>query len=180
MARYGDIEIFVTEENPSFGNYSTDQPTEDGDEITDHVRNEPDRLQIRGKYAGPDAGDVFSRLLSLRRKREPKVYAGRNYLSRMVIEGMDTEHDRNIANGFRFTMRLKQIKVSKPSPVKQLDVPERTQAKPVESKGRQNTATKEEPREGPDIGDLIDRPPLWDNDEPEYEPTGRPLTDLQF
>ena len=175
MARYGDIELFVTEENPSFGNYSTDQPIEDGEEVTDHVRNEPDRLQVRGKYTGEGAGDVFNKLQKKRRDKEPHLYVGRNYIDKMVIEGIDSEHDKNITNGFRFTMRLKQVKVSKPSPVKQLPVEEKTQAKNVESAGRQDTQeNKDEEREPVAVGTAVDRSPNWKDNEPEESPSATP------
>ena len=167
MARYGDIELFVTEENPSFGNYSTDQPIEDGEEVTDHVRNEPDRLQVRGKYTGEGAGDVFNKLQKKRRDKEPHLYVGRNYIDKMVIEGIDSEHDKNITNGFRFTMRLKQVKVSKPSPVKQLPTEEKTQAKEVESSGREQPQQKEE--QPMSVGNAVPRDPSWDKNEPKED-----------
>ena len=178
MARLGDLDIFVTEENPSFGNYMTDQPIEDGTEITDHVRNEPNTLQVRGKVTGEDAGERFNQLREMRRERQPHLYVGRNYINRMVIEGLDTEHDNNIANGFRFTLRLKQVTISKPSPVKELPVPERSQAKEVENKGREQIEEREEDPEEDEriaVGTAVPRGPSWYENNPDAEPEGNPM-----
>ena len=175
MARYGDINIFVTDENPRFDNYSTDQPIEDGAEITDHVINEPVVLNITGQIAADDAGDRFNQLRKMRRERQPHLYVGRNYISRCIINRLETEHDRFIRNGFRFRMELKQIQISKPSPIKELqkdienNVEEVTQAKNVENKGRQSVAEKE-----PTERDMPVGTPQFERFEPEETPVGTP------
>lgn len=136
MARIGDVEIYVIDESRMYNNKTTDHPVEEAQNVADHVENDPIVFRISGEYTGEDAAQVHSRLIKMRNERQPVTYIGRGRLINCVIESFTENVDSKIANGFRFTMTLKQIRIAKTSVVNLLTPNVRAQVKEVENKGR--------------------------------------------
>lgn len=107
------VEFSVVEsENPTRTNQVTDNPVENSVNIVDHVKAEPLYFQINGVVTGTNAGDVYSKLVRFWEKGLLLTYSGRNVIPNVVIETMPTIHDKDISNGFKFTITLKQIRIA--------------------------------------------------------------------
>ena len=135
MASINGIPIYVISEERQYENETTDHPVEDGQDITDHVINLPIVFRIEGEYTGPDAGQIDAQLRELRKGRFVK-YVGRALMYNAVIESYSSNVDSSIANGFRFSMTLKNVRIAKTSTVSLLSPAMKAQVKEVGNAGR--------------------------------------------
>ncbi|ABR46659.1 hypothetical protein Amet_4350 [Alkaliphilus metalliredigens QYMF] len=154
MARVklGEVEFStVGNESPEFSNEITDRPVEDIGTVSDHINNKPTILAIDGYVTGIHAGQKISVLRRYFKTKELLKYVGRNIFDNMSIEIFRTDHNNRVANGFSFTMLLKEIKVAKsqtiqipladpvsPKPPAVAVAAVKTQTKEVTNKGTQS------------------------------------------
>lgn len=147
MAILGGYEIHVISETPEYSVNITQYPVEEDIDLTDHVERLPTTMTITGKILGPDAANIREKLKEAMFRGERLDYVGRNAFRRVLIANISTEHDYEVANGFRFTMTLQQVRVAKPSYAPFLNDPILlAQVKSTTSAGRQQIAGK--PPEG--------------------------------
>ncbi len=138
MPQLGDVYINnVYDEKPQRSVKTTDHPIEGGDNITDHTEREPDSMSISGVVVGLSAANRLNRLDQYMKNSELLTYVYRNLKKNVIIKSFESTHDAEVANGFKFSMTLKEIRVAKPSIVKSLDKDKRTQAAELENKGQQ-------------------------------------------
>ncbi|MBU8908500.1 phage baseplate protein [Desertibacillus haloalkaliphilus] len=135
MASINGIPISVIDEDRNYDNESTDHPVEEDQDITDHVINNPITFRITGEVTGDNAAQIDAQLRELRRG-ELVRYVGRAILPNAVFDSYRTTVDSRIANGFRFTLTLKQVKLARPSTVSLLSPEIRSQVKDVGNAGR--------------------------------------------
>lgn len=148
MARLGDVEFSViTEESPRRETAITDKPVERGGNVADHAQPQPWRLNIVGRVTGPGAGDRFALLQQYWRESRLLTYRGRNHAWNMVIESFPSEHDARVANGFRFSMSLKQIRITQAETVEIVAPDPALPAAPGPPAGNQATGSQTKPRE---------------------------------
>lgn len=142
-SKLGEVELDVVEsEELDYSNDVTDHPVETGEDVSDHVKNKPIGATITGVCAGPMAAQKRQQLVSYRNNRQPVLYTGRNILRDMVITGLSTIHDKEVGDGFKFTIILRQVRIavakktnfSKPDPVTGKQTQQQT--KPVTKKGK--------------------------------------------
>lgn len=136
MAMLGDIPIHVITESRAYNNKIAEHPVERGADVADHVEQEGVYFDLSGQYTGPDAAQVEARLRQLRNNPEPVTYVGRGMMINAVIENLNTRGNSSIANGFEFTMTIKQVRIARPSTVSLLDPGIRAQVKEVGNSGR--------------------------------------------
>lgn len=147
MAILAGFQIHVTSEQPDYVVNITQYPVEEDIDLTDHVERLPTVMTITGKILGPNASNVRQRLVEAMTRGERLDYIGRNAFRRVLIASINTEHDYEVANGYRFTMTLQQVRVAQPSYAPFLNDPIMlSQIKPSTSAGRQQIADK--PPEG--------------------------------
>ena len=84
----------VTSESVSRSSTITDNPVEGGSNIQDHVFTQPLSFQISGTAI--NGGDIIT-------------YTGRNRISNLVIQQLQSTHDAKNRGGFTFTATLKQV-----------------------------------------------------------------------
>lgn len=112
-AKLGDIEFTVIEdENPTDSVEITDNSVEDGQNVSDHVKQQASVISLQGYMTGDDASDKLRKLKTYMNKGEILTYVGRNLYSNMLIENIDRNHGVQIKNGFAFNITLKQIRIS--------------------------------------------------------------------
>lgn len=136
MAMLGDIPIDVIRESRSYNNKIAEHPVERGADIADHVDQEGVYFDLSGQYTGPDAAQVEARLRQLRNNPEPLTYTGRGMMVNAIIETFNSSAHSGIANGFEFSMTIKQVRIARPSTVSLLDHSIRSQVKDVGNAGR--------------------------------------------
>lgn len=142
MAKLGDIFLnTVYEDKPDHGIKTSDHPIENGESITDHIEQNPVKLSISGVCIGPDASTRLSRLKAALEKGTLLKYVYRTVYNDMVIESLQTTHDAETKDGFKFSITLKQIKIASKATVVNLPIP----AKPPVSIGTQQPAKQVTP-----------------------------------
>lgn len=140
MARIGKIEFVLISEERTFSNEITSHPVESGAEVSDHVINQPMTYQIEGEYTGRDAPSKHAELVKLYREGKPVYYSGRAAMWNAVIESFSSTVDQNIANGFRFSMTIKHIRIAEPSAVAMLPAKLRAEVADKKNKGRKKVS----------------------------------------
>jgi hypothetical protein len=129
----------VYSDKPSRSVRTTDHPIEQGESIVDHIERIPVTISISGVVTGPDAAARLAKLEDLQNKGALLTYTHRVKYDNVIIEKFDSDHGKEVAGGFTFSMTLKRVRMVKAAPIKVMKLPQRVQAKKVTNKGRQQT-----------------------------------------
>lgn len=150
--KLGDIEFSVVEEEkPRDMVTITDNPVESGQDVSDHVKQEPSIIDITGIMVGNDAASKLSKLKKYQKEGKLLPYIGRNHYANMAIETIDRSHSRGVKNGFEFNISLKSVRIATAktveiavvSPVTKKASPKlNTKVKPKTNNGKQQPKTK--------------------------------------
>ncbi|WP_132995840.1 phage baseplate protein [Sporanaerobacter acetigenes] len=155
--KLGDVEFDVIEsENSKDSVTVTDKPVESGQDVSDHVKQNPSIISIRGQMTGYDAADKLQKLKQYQKDGDLLKYVGRNAYSNMIIEEIDREH--GVANrfGYQFDIKLKQVRIATAKEVqikvtnpktKKSDKKISTKVKKTSNKGKQQPKSKKVPNE---------------------------------
>ncbi|MBY0085776.1 MULTISPECIES: phage baseplate protein [Brevibacillus] len=141
MAMINGMYVLAESEDPKYEVDVTDQPVEDGIDTSDHVQRKPRAMDVSGYIVGDDAAQIREKLIALADKGEIVQFMGRNLFTG-VIQSLSTKHDYKVANGFSFSLSLKEIRIAKSSYVETLPTPIKAAAAPVISSGRKQTKKK--------------------------------------
>lgn len=142
--KLGDIEFDVIEsENPKDSVTVTDKPVESGQDVSDHIKQSPSIINIRGQMT-EDAADKLQVLKKYQKEGTLLKYVGRNVYSNMVIEEIDREHGIRNRLGFQFNIKLKQVRIAtaKEVEINMASPKDATKVKPVTNKGKQQPKQK--------------------------------------
>lgn len=137
MAIIGDVEFNLLSESRTFDSEITQYSVEDGTDITDHVKPNWRTFSIEGIVG--DAEDpplLHSKFVRMQRKRGFVDYSGRAILTNCLISNFQSNVDDKSARGFRFSMTITQVKVSKPSTVALLPIALKVDVEAVKNAGR--------------------------------------------
>lgn len=138
MAQINGYYITVESEDPQYSVDITDEPVEKGIDNTDHVQRKPVSMSISGFILGDNADEIRQSLLKSMNTGTIVNYDGRNYFTGL-IESFSPKHDHKTANGFAFSMTLKEMRTAENSYVESLPAPIRAQAAPIISSGTKQT-----------------------------------------
>lgn len=103
----------VVDENPTMPAEVTNKPVEIGEDISDHMKQQPFTLQLSG-FMVDDAAGKLETLRSYQRESTLLTYTGRNIFTNMVLTNLDTRHSVTNAKGFDYTITLQHVKIAKP------------------------------------------------------------------
>lgn len=138
MAMLGDVFLNnVKQEQPDRSVKSTDNPVEGGVDVTDHTQRKPETMSIEGVVTGPDAANKLAQLKYHQDNGDLLKYVYRNVKTNVIIKDFSTTHDAEVLGGFKFDMTLKEIRIAKPSIVKDLDKNTKAQVGENGNKGQQ-------------------------------------------
>ncbi|WP_211750236.1 phage baseplate protein [Paenibacillus sp. Marseille-Q4541] len=138
----GKYYITVEEESPTFSAEITDQPVEKGANVSDHVQKGPASISVSGRIVGSKASEIRTYLKTAYEKGRVINYVGRNAF-KGLISSFGTSHNSSIANGYTFSMEIREVIIVKTSSYSgQLPTPVRVQAKVINSAGTKQTKTK--------------------------------------
>lgn len=150
--RLGNVEFSVVDDENATDSVSiTDNPVESGQDVSDHMKQEPSTIDITGIIVGDDAADKIRQLRKYQTDRVLVTYVGRNIYSNMGLLTFKRNHGKDIANGFAFDMALKQVRIATASqveikvanPVTKVASPQvKTKVKPPTNNGKQQTKSK--------------------------------------
>lgn len=151
-AKLGEVEFSVIEsENPKDSVTITDKPVEIGQDVSDHVKQNPSTISIPGQMVGDDASDKLKMLQKYQKEGTLLKYIGRNMYDNMAIEDIDRVHPVANRFGFGFTIKLKHIRIATAKTVeikvtnpktKKSSKKTSTKVKPTTNNGKQQPAAK--------------------------------------
>ena len=111
--KLGEVEFSVIEsENPQDSVTITDKPVESGQDVSDHVKQNPSIISISGQMIGDDASDKLKVLKKYQKEGMLLKYVGRNIYDNMAIEHISRVHPVANRIGFGFTIKLKQVRIA--------------------------------------------------------------------
>ncbi len=114
MPMLGDVLIDAArEERVQYRNTVTEHAVEDGQEIADHLRRQPRTLSLSCTIAGTDWETRYERLKELADGQELLTWVGAELWENMVIESFDPARTVQVANGVRFEITLRQVRVAR-------------------------------------------------------------------
>ncbi len=105
------LDVVITE-STDYGNTVSDNPVEDGVNISDHVKNEPIKIAISGVIVEDKDGKKLNALSHFRNKGKILTYTGRSCFNNLVIESLSTEKSKDNRYGFSFSINFKQIRIA--------------------------------------------------------------------
>lgn len=113
LAKLGDVEITVVEdENPIDSVTITNNSVESGQDVSDHIKQEPSIINITGVFTGDDAAKKLEKLKRYMYEGKLLHYICRNSYKSMAIESINRNHNGTIANGFRYNIVLKRVRIA--------------------------------------------------------------------
>ena len=142
--KLGDVEFDVIEsENPKDSVTVTDKPVESGQDVSDHIKQNPSIINLKGQMT-EDAADKLQVLKKYQKEGTLLKYVGRNVYPNMVIEEIDREHGTRNRLGFQFNIKLKQVRIAtaKEVEINMASAKDATKVKPVTNKGKQQPKQK--------------------------------------
>ncbi|MDC0761698.1 hypothetical protein POF51_13410 [Brevibacillus sp. AG] len=142
MATINGMYVLVESEDPKFEVEVTDQPVENGINVSDHVQRKPYTMDISGFIVGEDAAQIREKIKTISESGELVEFQGRNLFSGLIVS-FSTNHTNRVANGFAFSLSMKEIRTAKSSYVETLPMPIKAQVAPVISAGRKQTKKKQ-------------------------------------
>ncbi|MBU5214352.1 phage baseplate protein [Heyndrickxia oleronia] len=114
---------------------TTDHALEDGEEISDHIKNDPITLNIEGVMLDKN----HAKLNKIRKYRQEGKILSFNYrakLETVVITSFNPNYDSSIKDGYTFSMSLKQIRLAKKPNTVRVSKKVNKQVKKVTNAGR--------------------------------------------
>lgn len=151
----GGVEFdVVSNENPVDSATVTDNPVESGQDVSDHIKDNPSTIDITGVFVKEDAPQKLQALKQLMADKEPVLYQGRNAYNNMVITSISRNHNASNILGFAFDISLKQVRIANLKTVdikvvspntKKPSKKTNTKVKKTSNKGKQQTKSKTTP-----------------------------------
>lgn len=115
MIELGNLKLeVIKEEAINESNQVTTKPVEKGADISDHIRQDPVKIDLTATVAGDDAESLFQQLEEMRNAQEVFDYYGEQRVEpyeSMAIERVSLSRNPGIANGHEISISLKQVRV---------------------------------------------------------------------
>lgn len=112
MAVLGGYKLHVTSERENDDATLTSHPVEKGLEMTDHVENQPIKVELNGVIVGSDYQEIKKSLRKLKNEGKRITYVGRRSYNNLAIEALEFTASKKIKNGEEFTCTLKEIRIA--------------------------------------------------------------------
>ncbi|APC65615.1 hypothetical protein AAV35_14230 [Salimicrobium jeotgali] len=132
-------QLHVADEDYNHGGSVTSHKTEAGLSLTDHASSEAQVVSISGVLTRPTEERVqtlIDKLLSWKDNGVKLQYEGRQIIPNVLIEKFNYTANKKIANGFNFSMTLKQVRFA--------EVQYAPETKPVTNSGQKQTENQNE------------------------------------
>lgn len=130
-------QLHVSTEDYDHAGNVTSHKTEEGLALTDHVESEAQVVSLSGILVRPTQERVqtlINKLLGWKKNGTPLQYEGRQIVQNVLIESFSYSASKDNANGFNFSMKLKQVRFA--------EIRYIPQTKPVTNGGQQQTQNK--------------------------------------
>lgn len=142
MATINGYYIMVEKESPDFPVTITQQPTDKGVDISDHVQKGLKTLSLSGSVTGEKSSRIRDFLKNAEAKGVIVKFVGRNSFVGL-ISSFSTDHEYRNAEGFDFSLTLVEAQIANSSYTDTLPLPVKAQVvKIVNSGTKQKKTTK--------------------------------------
>lgn len=112
--KLGDIFMdAVVDENPNMTADVTNKAVEKGQDISDHMKQNPYTLKISGSIV-KESAEKLELLRSYQRDAKLIKYVGRGVYTDVVLLSIDTKHNSNNATGFDYDLSLQHVRIARP------------------------------------------------------------------
>lgn len=131
------FQLHVSIEDYDYGGEVTGHKTEKGLTMTDHVSTDPLGVSLSGLLIRPTEERVqmlIDKLLNWKKNGILLQYEGRQIVPNVLIETFSYSADKETMNGFKFSMKLKQVRFAQ--------VKYTAQTKPKTNAGQKQTQGK--------------------------------------
>lgn len=146
MAKLGSINIFNEVEKRSYSVDVTEYDVEKGSPFSDHVRKTNPTITVTGMVLSNNWKTIESRLESMMNKGTILKYVGKTTVSNVILTGFSPSNDKNIANGFKVSLTLKRIRITKTSYRKAPKKKKPARKKPTYSGKKKPTGKRKNPK----------------------------------
>lgn len=142
-AKLGGIEFtIISSENITDSASVTDNPVESGQDVSDHVKQNPSELSLTGIMVGGDESNKFMKLKEYKEDGKLLYYIGRESHPSMIITNIQRNYDVSNKDGFGFDLSLKQVRISSAKMVQiRVSAPKKA-GKPKPSTGKSKKKAK--------------------------------------
>ena len=117
------VYLFVETEETAQAASASSHAVEQGADITDHVKAEPEELTVSGEIVGRQYQSIISTIKSWERSGELLRYAGSQTLRSCIIQSFSPSFSAEVSGGCKFSLSLKRIRIAAPAYVAAADVP---------------------------------------------------------
>ena len=149
MAKLGKYRFVVTDEQTSYSVDATDHEVEKGVNLTDHVKRNNTDFSIEGKVVGSSrfVDTIEKYFIDSMEKGRVLTYVGRSRFSNVIILSFDKRQNSKIANGFSYSMNLREVRIAKSSVKRNTQTAQKknggtTQKKPVKQSSKRYYVVK--------------------------------------
>lgn len=146
MAKLGSINIFNESESRSYSVDVTEYDVEKGSPFSDHIRKNNPTIQVNGMILSNNWKTIESRLETIMNKGTILKYVGKTTVSNVVITSFKPVNDKNIANGFKVSITLKRIRITKSSYKKAPKKKKPSRKKPTNNGKKKPTGKRKSPK----------------------------------
>ncbi|NEZ48026.1 hypothetical protein FDF74_12680 [Clostridium niameyense] len=116
LCKLGDVYFtIVEEESYTYSNSITDRAVEKGSNISDHAKRNPVKVKISGIITGKNSypQEQLTKLRNYSSNRNIVRYVGVQRFGTMMIESFDNEHTKEIEDGIKFSIDLREVIICK-------------------------------------------------------------------
>lgn len=113
MARLGDVTIFNEKESGTDSVSITEYDVERGAKFADHVRQDTPTFRVSGFIFDDDWVLTREKLINDMNAGKFLKYVGKSTANDVVIEDVNVDADKTIANGIAINISLRKIRVTK-------------------------------------------------------------------
>lgn len=146
MAKLGSITIFNETESRSYGVDVTEYDVEKGSPFSDHIRKKNPTIMVSGMVLSNNWKTIEKRLETLMNKGSILKYVGKTTVSSVVITDFKPVNDKKIANGFKLSITLRKVRITKSAYKKAPKKKKPSRKKPTKSGKKKPTGKRKSPK----------------------------------
>lgn len=108
----------ILSESVEYGAVTTDHAVEDGTNISDHTKANNKVVSVTGLMLGDDANARLENIIKRQKEGTLTSYRGRTVHRNMFISEFSPDYEFQVANGYKFSMELVEMRIAKAKIIK--------------------------------------------------------------
>jgi LysM repeat protein len=141
MAKLGDVNLFIEDEDENHSVDATEYGVEKGEPFTDHVSKNSSEFSISGYIISDNFETEKNKLTKKMYSGEIVTYTGKMTASNVIILSVKGKHGSDVANGMGLSISLRRVRMTT-SPWQKAPAKEKPAQKPPTSGGKKKPVGK--------------------------------------